>query len=340
MDKKVFIDSHSREVRYLRVSVTDRCNLSCMYCVDENVYIPHDSILRFEEIMRCVRISVAHGVDKIRLTGGEPFVRKGFVEFLSELREEFPLLDIRVTTNGTSLMPHIQMLKDADIKVNLSLDSFSEEKFKEITGKDLFSKVHESLYALIDANIPLKINAVAMKGVNDNELESFVNLAKNNPVDVRFIEFMPMGDETIWKQSLYWSSKDIISQASEFVTLTPVRNSANDVAEGSTEWSSQGPAKMFTIENGKGRFGVISPMSSHFCHSCNRLRITSDGKLRTCLFDDNEFDLVEQLRNPAIDDEALAKFIADATMKKEIGAELLAKRNKAVASKRMVTIGG
>ncbi len=327
-----FVDKHDRVVRYLRVSITDRCNLSCIYCVDESHYIHHQSILRFEEIERCIRIAVAHGIDKIRMTGGEPFVRKGFPEFLTRLRNEFPMIDLRVTTNGTIIQPHIPLLKELDVKVNLSLDSFVPEKFQGLTGRNLLPNVLESMHAMIEQKIPLKINAVAMNGRNSDELKSFLDLAKNNPVDVRFIEFMPMGEDTIWQKNLYWSADDILKEAREYVNLTAIPREPNS--------DNGGPARMFSIEGGEGRFGIITPLSSHFCGTCNRLRITSDGKLRTCLFDDHEYDLVGLLREPSTTDEELIEFFRSATAEKQIGSELLEKRKNAVATKRMVTIGG
>ncbi len=333
--KDFFIDSHNRQVRYLRISVTDRCNLSCMYCVDESVYIPHDSILRFEEIERSIHIATLHGIDKIRFTGGEPFVRKGFASFLLGIKEKYPKLDLRVTTNGTLLKPHLEAIKSSGTKINLSLDTFDEEKAEKISGRNFLPQILENMYALIDLKVPLKINAVAMKNVNSDEIEKFINLAKENPVDVRLIEFMPMGVDTIWEQNLYWSALEILEEARKFAKLTVI---PRDFTGASMD--SHGPAQMYTIEGGVGRFGIITPMSSHFCHSCNRLRITSDGKLRTCLFDDKEFNLINLLRNEKTSDEELSEFIASATKEKKIGAEILARRKNAVAGKRMVTIGG
>lgn len=327
-----FIDKHNRTVSYLRLSVTDRCNLSCMYCVDKKQYIPHTSILRFEEMERCIAIAINNGISKIRFTGGEPFVRKGFPDFLLRLRKSHPSLDIRVTTNGTFLKPYIKLIKTAQIKVNLSLDTFKPETFKKITHKDIHSLVLENLYSLLDEKISLKINAVAMKGLNSSELKDFIDFAIKYPVDIRFIEFMPMGEDTIWQKELFWSAEDILAEAQNYANLTQSERAPNE--------ENDGPARIYNIENGKGRFGVITPLSSHFCNNCNRLRITSDGKLRTCLFDDNEHNLVEQLRNPAINDAGIAEFIRQATLTKQIGAELLKQRKNAVAQKRMVTIGG
>ncbi len=331
----IFTDTHNREVRYLRISVTDRCNLSCMYCVDENLYIPHDSILRFEEIERCIKVAHSHGIDKIRFTGGEPFVRKGFAEFMQKTCDTYPELDVRITTNGVLLKPYLQAIKNSNVKINLSLDTFDSAKAKEISGRDFLSQILENMYALIDLKVPLKINAVAMKNINSNEMEKFVDLARNNVLDVRFIEFMPMGVDTIWEQKLYWPALEIMEEARKFATLHAI---SKDKTAHTVD--THGPAQMYSIENGLGRFGIITPMSSHFCHSCNRLRITSDGKLRTCLFDDSEFDLVPILRDNTKNDKDLSSFIANATKEKKIGAELLALRKKAVAGKRMVTIGG
>ncbi len=332
---KYFIDKHDRQVRYLRLSVTDRCNLACMYCKDDNSYIPHNKILRYEEMKTLMRVALKRGINKVRLTGGEPFARKDFIPFVEDLAASFPQLDIRITTNGTLIKEHIPLIKKLGIKINLSLDSFDKEIFKEITNNDLLDEVLSSMHEMIRLEIPLKINAVAMKTKNDKDLEKFIELAKNNPIDVRFIEFMPMGEETIWAKNLYWSADEILEQASKFAHLTLVKEDRNRIHR-----ANSGPARLYTIENGKGRLGVISPLSSHFCKNCNRLRITSSGALRTCLFDDKEYDLIKLLREDKADDMQIEKFIEESLQNKAMGYELLEKNKKKVASTHMVSIGG
>lgn len=205
-------DGHGRTVRYIRLSVTDRCNLRCTYCRSGmETFIPHESVLRYEEMEQLVDMAMDMGVEKVRLTGGEPFARKGFADFLERLRAAHPALDIRVTTNGTLIGPHIQTLKAIGLNaVNLSLDTFDRDKFEQITGRDLFGKVRENMDALLDAGIPFKLNAVAMRGFNDDELPAFIDYAMRHPIDVRFIEFMPMGEGTRWSDSCFWSAPDIL----------------------------------------------------------------------------------------------------------------------------------
>lgn len=329
-------DGHGRTVRYIRLSVTDRCNLRCAYCRSGmETFIPHESVLRYEEMEQLVDMAIGMGVEKVRLTGGEPFARKGFVGFLERLRAAHPVLDIRVTTNGTLLGPHIPSLKAIGLNaVNLSLDTFDRAKFERITGRDLFPRVRESMDALLEAGIPLKLNAVAMRGFNDDELPAFVNYALAHPVDVRFIEFMPMGEGTRWTDACFWSATDILAAVKKVAGIRPV----------SEERRNGGPARLYALTGpdgpGLGRLGLITPLSNHFCAACNRLRITSDGALRTCLFDDREYRLRNALRHPKLGIGAVRRIVALATLHKPIGARLLEHRQNAVAQRRMTAIGG
>lgn len=329
-------DGHGRPVRYIRLSVTDRCNLRCAYCRSGmETFIPHESVLRYEEMEQLVGMAIDMGVEKVRLTGGEPFARKGFVGFLERLRAAHPALDIRITTNGTLLGPHIPALKVIGLNaVNLSLDTFDRAKFERITGRDLFPRVRESMDALLEAGIPLKLNAVAMRGFNDDELPAFVGYALKNPVDVRFIEFMPMGEGTRWTDACFWSAPDILAAVKEVADIRPV----------SEERRNGGPARLYALTGpdgpGLGRLGLITPLSNHFCAACNRLRITSDGALRTCLFDDREYRLRNALRHPKLGIGAVRRIVALATLNKPIGARLLERRENAVAQRRMTAIGG
>lgn len=327
-------DVHGRVVRYLRLSVTDRCNLRCLYCTSNarTQCIPHDTVLRYEEMLRLVDVAVSLGVQKIRLTGGEPFARKGFAHFLEMLRSAHPQIDIRITTNATLVRPHIQVLKDVGINaVNISLDSFNPATFAAVTGSPLLPEVLHTIDALLDAGIPLKINAVALRTVNDGELPAFVNFARNYPVDVRFIEFMPMGSDTCWSEKHFWSAADILQAMEALTPLTPCHE----------DDGLHGPARMYTLPGGLGRVGFITPLSNHFCFSCNRLRVTSDGRLRTCLFADKEYRLLPLLRHPRLGQDTLRRVFAAANRRKPIGVEILRQRgNKAVSRKGMVGIGG
>ena len=200
-------DDHGRTVRYLRLSLTDRCNLRCLYCHSNARHqcIPHEKVLRYEEMIRLVQIVRGMGVGKVRLTGGEPFARKGCDDFLLRLRQRFDDLDIRITTNGTLLEEHIPLLQRIRISaVNLSLDSFDRETFARVTGRDMLPEVLRALDAMLAAGIRVKINAVGLRGINDGQLADFVHAAMTLPVDVRFIEFMPMGSDTLWSSTSAW----------------------------------------------------------------------------------------------------------------------------------------
>lgn len=324
-------DSHQREVRYLRLSVTDRCNLRCMYCRVDSTFIPHPDVLRYEEMESIVGVAVSLGVCKVRLTGGEPFVRKGFPEFLTRLRQQHPNIDLRITSNGVMLAPYAPLLASLGVRVNLSLDTLSPEKFATITGRDLLPRVLESMNAMREHNVPFKLNAVALRTINDNELPEFLNLARHYAVDVRFIEFMPMGESTLWSKDHYWPAGEVLTAASHHAELSPApRNAETD-----------GPARMYFVDGGPGRFGLITPLSNHFCATCNRLRVTSDGRLRTCLFDDKEYRLAQVLRHPRLGPDALPNILRRATLRKPLGVHILEKREAhAVAHRTMTAIGG
>ncbi len=329
----VLQDKLGRCVSYLRLSVTDRCNLRCMYCVTKDfTHIPHPDILRYEEMLRLIDLAAGMNVKKLRLTGGEPFARKGFMDFISRIMVRHSDMDLRITTNGTLIEPLIPELKKLGVgRLNISLDTLNRKTFEEVTGKDHLKDVLATIEACISAGIRVKVNAVAMKGINDLELGSFIDFARNNPIDMRFIEFMPMGDDTK-SDSRFWSAEDILAQGKEITNLIPVKRTAEN----------SGPARMYTIEGGQGRLGLISPVSSHFCGTCNRLRITSDGYLRTCLFSDRTYKLRDILRNPKLGDDVLRKVIAAATRDKPLGYHLLQSRtgSEGVCETQMSAIGG
>lgn len=329
-----FADAHGRRVDYLRLSVTDRCNLRCMYCwnSEEMQFLKHDDILTYEEIVRIVDLAVSMGITKVRLTGGEPFARKNLLYLLEQLLTRHPKLDLRLTTNATLLTGKIQALKDIGVRsLNISLDTFDRKKFQHITGRDMLPNVINALDEALALGLHIKLNAVALKGVNDDELPAFIDFARNNPVDVRFIEFMPMGHCNRWSQNNFWAAADILDAAKQFAEITPLSKGERKA----------GPARLFTLVDGVGRLGVISPMSNHFCSECNRLRITSDGKLRTCLFSDKEYALRPILRNPTLSDYHVRKTLENANRNKPLGYKLLQQmRHHTVADKRMNAIGG
>jgi cyclic pyranopterin phosphate synthase len=328
-----FADAKGRSVSYLRLSVTDHCNLRCLYCDGRMAQrLTHADVLRYEEMLQLIALTEAMGIRKVRLTGGEPFVRRDFVEFVERARARFPALLLRITTNGTLLAPHAARLAAAGVdRVNISLDTLSRETFARVTGKDLYPEVRQGIDACLAAGMGVKINAVAMRGVNDGELAGFLALARELPVDVRFIEYMPMGGAA-WTTDQYWSAADILADAKALADLTPLPRDDADA----------GPAQMYAIEGGRGRFGLITPLSNHFCGSCNRLRITSNGLLRTCLFSDRTYRLRAALRHPKLGPEAVGRILRLALARKPVGAELLAARleGRAVSATAMSAIGG
>jgi cyclic pyranopterin phosphate synthase len=214
--------------------------------------------------------------------------------------------------------------------INISLDSLRPEGFLAATGRDLLSVVRRNLDALLAEGIQVKINAVALQDINRQDMRAFLDFARSHPVDVRFIEFMPMGSGTGWSADQFWPAEDILAEARKWADLEPCRPGARD----------RGPARVFSIAGGLGRFGIITPMSDHFCAACNRLRITSDGRLRTCLFADKEYRLRGILRHPRLDALFLSKVMKRASRKKPLGADILRQRQGAVAAKSMVSIGG
>ena len=327
-------DMRGRVVRYLRFSVTDRCNLRCLYCSSNarHSFIPHENVLRYEEMLRMVGAMQRLGVQKVRLTGGEPFARKGCGDFLVMLRRHFPDLDLRITTNGTLLSQNLDALYEARVSaVNLSLDSFDRQTFAHVTGRDLLPSVLGALDSLLTAGIRVKINAVGLRTINDGQMADFVYAARTLPVDVRFIEFMPMGGDTLWSNDYFWSADDMLEAARACTALTPL----------APEPGNAGPARMYALPGGLGRLGFITPMSNHFCNECNRLRITSDGHLRTCLFADREYRLRSLFRHPRLNDAALDRVVQAACRRKPLGADILkARRGAAVATRAMWGIGG
>lgn len=327
-------DTFGRKASYLRLSVTDRCNLRCRYCVSgkRQKFIPHERILRYEEFYRLISISKNLGVRKVRITGGEPFARKDVMKFLTTLRSRFPDLEIALTTNATLLGDSFKELAALGLSsINISLDSFDRETVRAISGSDTMPVVLASLERLLSLGQTVKINAVAMAGITDLQMPDFIHAIRAMPVDIRFIEYMPMGGNTLWAKANFLSCAQLKQIAGQTCSL--VQTAANNPLAG--------PARMYEIPGAKGRIGFISAVTDHFCATCNRMRITSEGRLRTCLFADAEIRVAPLLRTPGITDANIARAIQGALRKKPSGAELLAARSGiAVARKQMVGIGG
>ncbi|HNS79157.1 MAG TPA: GTP 3',8-cyclase MoaA [Syntrophorhabdus sp.] len=324
----MLMDKYNRVINYIRISVTDKCNLRCKYCVNENFpHIPHPEILRYEEIIRFVRLCAELGVTKVRLTGGEPLIKQDIEFLLKEINQIEGINDMSLTTNGVFLGEKIHRLKEAGLKrVNISLDSLKPERFAYITGVDAYDRVLESISLAKDLGLnPVKINTVMIKGFNDDEILDFARFAKVWDVQVRFIEFMPFGESTLWNSSRIIPSGEVEELIKKAYQIKPSRN------------SHKGPAKMFEFEGSLGQVGFISPMSTHICSECNRIRLTSTGMIKPCLFSDTEYDVKRLLRENAPDD-VLKRFISDCVVAKperkyEIG---LIKK----CQKSLISIGG
>lgn len=290
----MLLDPFRRKINYLRISITDRCNLRCRYCMPEQgvPLIPHGEILTYEEILRIVHVFAMEGISKVRLTGGEPLVRKGIVDFVSSLSQIKEIKDLSLTTNGILLREFAQDLKNAGLKrINVSLDSLKKEKFYQITRKDNFERVWAGIEESLRVGLsPIKINMVAIKGLNDDEIESFAQLTLALPLVVRYIEYMPSNNGEDWRESNILTIPQIKNRLDKMGNFIPIP---------SDRWD--GPAKRFRMEGALGEIGLIGAVSSHFCDDCNRLRLTPDGKIRTCLFSDEEIDVKELIRNGGSD---------------------------------------
>lgn len=295
-------DTLHRCIDYLRVSITDRCNLSCVYCKPQArlQMLPHREILRYEEILRLVSVAVGLGIAHVRITGGEPLVRRGVLDFIAELKKIKGISDISLTTNGVLLDEMAPGLRDAGVsRINISLDSLNARKFFEITGSDSWGRVWRGINRAEETGFsPLKINMVPVKGVNDGEVTDFARLTRERNIHVRFIEFMPIGANDRWHRESCVTAGEIRAAIEREVgPLAPF-----------TKEKSAGPSDNYQIAGARGVIGFISPISKHFCASCRRLRLTADGKIRPCLLSDTEIDVKSPLRG-GCDDRELERLL-------------------------------
>ncbi|MBI4417975.1 MAG: GTP 3',8-cyclase MoaA [Ignavibacteriales bacterium] len=308
----LLVDSFGRTINNLRISVTDRCNFRCRYCMPEEgvQWLRKSDLLSYEELARLTRIFCELGITKVRLTGGEPLMRKElhvFVDYISKLEG---LQDIALTTNGYFLAEQAAALAGAGLRrINVSLDSLDPLRFTLVTRRNHFQRVWEGIEEAERQGIgPIKLNAVLIRGVNDDEIPAFADLARSRPFIIRFIEFMPIGADDGWSPDRVVSSGEVIERIQRHtgLRLVPV------------ELHGLQPADRYRFEDGVGEIGFISSVSEPFCEHCNRVRITADGELRTCLFSLHETDLRGPLRAGAGDDE-VKTLIQDAIQKKEAG---------------------
>jgi cyclic pyranopterin phosphate synthase len=288
-----YLDNFNRPISYLRISVTDRCNLRCVYCMPpEGVpWRSHNEILRYEEIELIVQAAASLGISKVRLTGGEPLIRLGFVELVRMLARIPGIDDLAMTTNGTLLARYAAELAEAGLKrVNVSLDTLQPERFRQITRLGDLTAVFEGIAAAREAGlVPIKVNTVLVQELNDDEVVDFARLTLEGDWHVRFIELMPLGANTAWAGDGYVSVGEVRRRIEDALgELMPAKAGVGN-----------GPARYYRLPGAAGTIGFISPISEHFCYQCNRLRLTADGRLRPCLLSDYEIDLRTPLRQGA-----------------------------------------
>jgi len=278
-------DEFGRVHNYLRISLTDNCNLRCFYCMPDEEYdfTPAARLMQTEEVEQLAGLFVMEGVTKIRLTGGEPLVRKDAAKIIESL-SALPV-ELVMTTNATRMHEFINVLKDSSIRtINISLDTLQPDKFLLVTRRDLFHMVRSNIELLLHHGFKVKINVVVMKGFNENEINDFIRWAMHIPIQIRFIEFMPFSGNR-WERNKVFSMNDMFSEIGSQFEFLPIENELHDTA------------KHFIIPGHVGSFAIISTMSAPFCSTCNRMRLTADGKLKNCLFSTGETDLLTPLRN-------------------------------------------
>jgi cyclic pyranopterin phosphate synthase len=307
------IDSFGRVHNNLRISVTDRCNLRCTYCMPEEVlFMERSELLTFEEIAHFVRVAAPLGIDKVRLTGGEPLMRRDLARLASMLVEIPGIHDVGVTTNGLLLAEHAQALFDAGLRrINISLDTLDPGRFRQLTRRDGLEKVLEGVLAAKQAGFtPIKVNAVCLRGINDMDVVPLARYARTHGLELRFIEYMPIGAEVWEREKVLFAHEILETIEGEVAELAPAE-----------DYDPRAPAMDFRYTDGGGRVGIIASVSRPFCLRCNRVRLTADGKLRNCLFALQEVDVKALLRGPA-DDARLAEVIRRNVLDKWEGHEI------------------
>jgi cyclic pyranopterin phosphate synthase len=303
-------DAFHRPITYLRISVTDRCNLRCTYCMPETglPWLPKDGILSYEEIVRIVRAAASIGVRRIRLTGGEPLLRRDLVDLVRMIAAIDGIEEIALSTNGILLAESARALRDAGLtRVNVSLDTLDAARFRAIARRDGLDRVLAGIDAALAAGLePLKLNCVVMRGQNDDEVGAFAELTRTRPIAVRFIEVMPVAENVGDHVDQYVSATEILERIGTIGDLRPVSGPAGN-----------GPARYYAFPGAAGTVGVISPLSHDYCETCNRVRLSADGRLKLCLFGDHFIDLRTPLRDGASDEQLIAIFRGSMYVKPE-----------------------
>jgi len=303
-----------RTIVNLRISVTDRCNFRCTYCMpaDNVEFMDRTNLLSFEEIHRVVTVASGLGINRIRLTGGEPLMRKDLPKLIKMINEVEGINDVAMTTNAFFLKDQAQSLKDAGLKrLNVSLDALDPEKFRDVNRRDCLQAVLDGLDTARKVGFKsIKINAVAVRNFSESEVMGLIEYGRSDGFEVRFIEFMPLDSDKVWERDKVLFGHEIIELIKEKYELVPVDNSLEI-----------GPASEYTFADGKGKIGIITAVSNPFCDHCNRIRMTADGKLRTCLFSADETNLKEMIRSGK-SDENIAETIRQAVLIKEPGHKI------------------
>ncbi|NOS93996.1 MAG: GTP 3',8-cyclase MoaA [Cyclobacteriaceae bacterium] len=333
MPSSVLFDNHGRPINYLRLAVTDRCNLRCFYCMPEEGihYLPKKELLTFDEIERLVRLLASLGISKVRLTGGEPFLRTDLMKLIERIAAIDGIKDMHLTTNGLLTTPHIPELKRLGISsVNLSLDTLDRERFKLITRRDEFEKTWRAFQLLMENDIPVKINAVVMENKNIDDIIPLVALTKQYPVSVRFIEEMPFNGEGSHYTQLKWTHSEIVRFIQQGY---PDLQRETDPAHST--------AYHYRIPSARGTIGVIAAFTRTFCGTCNRIRVTAQGELKTCLYDDGVLNIKTLMRDGRSDEEIKEKLMRAFSSRPKDGFEAERNRTKGIpVNESMSTIGG
>ena len=331
--KSKLIDNYGRIAKKLRVSVTDRCNMRCGYCMPKNntKWFEDSEVLTFDEIIRLSSILASLGVEKIRLTGGEPLVRPSIENLIKSIRKIRHIKSVGLTTNGLLLSDKIDALKSSGLdSVNISLDSFKEDRFRMMTGINGLNKVISSIQKARDAGFNVKINTVVVRGWNDDEVVEFANFARRTGITVRFIEFMPLDGTGIWRSDLVFSKNEMVEKLeSNIGKMFPM-----------LEQEISAPAKLYSFSDGEGTIGFIPSVTEPFCNQCDRIRLTSDGRFLTCLFENPGYDIKRDLREGASDQELGQCLVHYMTMKQEGVVSLIRINGLKPKLNLMHTIGG
>ena len=308
------IDGMGRTIVNLRISVTDRCNFRCTYCMpaDNVEFMDRSNLLSFEEIQRVVQIVSRMGINRLRLTGGEPLMRKNLPVLIKMLNEVDGIDDIAMTTNAYFLKDQAQSLKDAGLKrLNVSLDALDPEKFRDVNRRDCLQSVLDGLDTARKVGFKsIKINAVAVRNFSETEIMSLIEMGRSDGFEIRFIEFMPLDSDKVWERDKVLFGHEIVNMIKDNYELVPIDNSLEI-----------GPASEYNFADGKGKIGIITAVSNPFCDHCNRIRMTADGKLRTCLFSTEETNLKELIRSGATD-ETIIETLKQAVLVKEPGHKI------------------